>query len=232
MNNRIEKIRENERKSHTEIYNNEELYNSNSWLHKPIKTIIELSKYFENYDEINILDLGCGVGRNSIYLAEKFKDKKCIVECVDILDIAIEKLLLNAKKHEVDINGYVKSIEEYEIKKNNYDFIMAISALEHVNTEESFINKLREIKEGLKENGIVCLIINSNVKEINIETNEEVEAQFEINLPTENIQNMIDGVFSNFEVIKKSVVKQEYDIPRDGFVSHMNSNVVTFVGKK
>ena len=68
---RIARIRESEKKSHTEIYSNEKLYSSDSWLSKPIKTVREISELFSDCDTIRVLDLGAGVGRNSIYLAEK-----------------------------------------------------------------------------------------------------------------------------------------------------------------
>ena len=76
-NDRIARIRESEKKSHTEIYSNEKLYSSDSWLSKPIKTVRDVSELFSGYDTIHVLDLGAGVGRNSIYLAEKFKSKDC-----------------------------------------------------------------------------------------------------------------------------------------------------------
>lgn len=234
MNERIIRIRESERKSHTEIYTNEKLYSSDSWLQKPIKTVKEISTLFEGYNELKVLDLGCGVGRNSIYIAEKFRDINCIVDCVDLLEIAIEKLILNADEHSVaaKINGVVKSIEEYEIKENSYDLIMAISALEHIDTYESFLNKLTEIKEGLRKNGIVCFVINSNVSEVNQSTNEFVDAQFEVNLPTEKIQECLSAIFNGWSLLKTSVSEQEYDIPRETFISRLSTNVVTFVAKK
>ena len=145
MDERLARIRESERKSHTEIYMNEELYNTNSWLQKPIKTVREISLLFDDYNELRVLDLGCGVGRNSIYIAERFKNKNCVVDCVDLLEIAIEKLMKNAKEHNVvtNINGIIKSIEEFKIDMHSYDFIMAISALEHIETEEFFLKKFR-----------------------------------------------------------------------------------------
>ncbi|MCR5556872.1 MAG: hypothetical protein K6F75_04840 [Butyrivibrio sp.] len=61
MNDRLERIRESEKKSHTEIYMKEQLYNTNTWLAKPIKTVQEISTLFSEYKEIRILDLGaCG----------------------------------------------------------------------------------------------------------------------------------------------------------------------------
>lgn len=234
MNKRLARIRENERKSHTEIYTNEKLYNTDSWLQRPIKTVREILPFFDGCDALRVLDLGCGVGRNSIYVAERFKKITCTVDCVDILAIAIEKLLQNAEAHNVaiNINGITKSIEEYEIQRDSYDFIMAISALEHIDTQESFLRKLIEIKEGLRKNGIVCLVINSNVEEMNLETREVIEAQFEINLTTEKIQSLLAKVFCGCEILKTSVVEQEYDIPRESFVSHLHTNVVTYVARK
>ena len=234
MGERLVRIRESERKSHTEMYRNEELYNTNSWLQKPIKTIRDLSALFDNYKELRVLDLGCGIGRNSIYIAEKFKDKNCIIDCVDLLDIAIQKLMQNAEKHTVTqkINGIHKSIEEFKINSQTYDFIMAISALEHIDTEESFFMKLNEIKNGLRENGIACFVINSNVKEMNLNTKEMVDAQFEVNLSTEKLQEYLAKVFHDCDLLKTSVVKQEYDIPRENFISHLQTDVVTYIVRK
>ncbi|MCX4340635.1 MAG: class I SAM-dependent methyltransferase [Lachnospiraceae bacterium] len=155
----------------------------------------------------------------------------CTVDCVDLLKIAIEKLRQNAKAYGVEeiINGIVKPIEEYEICQDSYDLIMAVSALEHIDSEESFIRKLSEIKDGIKENGIVCLVINSNVRETIAETEEALEAQFEVNLPTEKLQSLLENIFSDWRVLKTGVTTQEYDIPRNGIISHLNTNVVTFV---
>lgn len=234
MDERVFRIRENERKSHTEIYMNEELYNTDSWLKKPIKTVQEISLLFDEYNKLRVLDLGCGIGRNSIYIADRFKDKDCLIDCVDLLDIAIEILKKNAMEHNLthSINGITKSIEEFKIDSQSYDFIMAISALEHIDTEESFLIKMNEIKNGLRKNGIACFVINSNVREINLDTKEIIDAQFEVNLPTEKIQEYLIKVFNEWDLLKFSVVEQEYDIPREIFVSHLRTDVVTFVVRK
>lgn len=234
MNERLTRIRESERKSHIEIYTNEKLYQSDSWLRRPIKTVREIAPFFNGYKELRVLDLGCGVGRNSIYIAEQFRDINCSVDCVDLLDIAIEKLLENATEHNVSsrINGITSSIEEYEIQRNSYDFVMAISALEHIDSQDSFLRKLTEIRDGVQKDGIVCLIINSSVVETRIETNEPVEAQFEVNLPTDTIQALLDKIFLGWEILKVSVVAQQYDIPRESFSSRLNTNVITYVARR
>ena len=234
MDSRIKQIRESEKKSHIEMYSTEELYKSESWLKKPIKTVQELIPMFEDYKKINVWDLGCGVGRNSIHIACEYKNVDCTVDCVDILDLAIEKLYANADTHGVSssIHGVVKSIEEFAIKMDYYDFIMAVSSLEHVESEKDFVNKLVEIKNGICENGIVCLVVNSNVQERDKVTGKPMPAQFEVNLPTEEMQSILCEMFEGWMVLKTTVSEQQYDIPREHGVNELKTSVVTFVAKK
>ena len=101
---RLKEIRKNERKSHIEIYSNAELYKEGSWLIRPIKTVVDLIPLFDKYEEINVLDLGCGVGRNCICIARNYYDRLCKIDCVNILDLAIEKLYANADEYGVTSN--------------------------------------------------------------------------------------------------------------------------------
>ncbi len=86
----LNRIRESERNSHIELYSNEELYKEGSWLQKPIKTVTDLFPLFDGSREFRALDLGSGVGRNSIAIASRFQEFSCTVDCVDILELAIE----------------------------------------------------------------------------------------------------------------------------------------------
>ncbi len=234
MNDRLARIRESERKSHTKIYTNEKLYQPGSWLQHPIKTVREIVPLFDGYKELRVLDLGCGIGRNSIYIAEQFRHIDCLVDCVDLLDVAIEKLLENATEHNVlsHINGITNSIEEYEIQRNSYDLIMAISALEHIDSQESFLRKLSEIRDGVHKNGIVCLVVNSDIVEMCVETSAPIDAQFEVNLPSETIRAILGECFYDWKILKASDVAQQYDIPRESFTSRLHTNVITYVARK
>ncbi len=44
MDERLKRIRESERKSHEEIYTDEKLYATDSWLKKPIKTVRDICR--------------------------------------------------------------------------------------------------------------------------------------------------------------------------------------------
>ena len=231
---RLKQIRESEKQSHIEMYSNSELYKEGSWLRKPIKTVLDFIPLFNHYSELNVLDLGCGVGRNCIAIAQSFKNIPCKIDCVDILDLAIEKLYENAEELGVAsrINGIVETIENYPVGENKYDLVLAVSALEHIDSEQSFLSKLSEINRGIRKNGIVCLVINSDVKETDKSTGKEIPAQFEVNLQTEKLQAVLKEKFSDFEIVKATVSEQQYDIPRGEIISDLKTNVVTFVARK
>ena len=120
----------------------------------------------------------------------------------------------------------------YVIQANSYDFIMAVSALEHVDTKNTFIDKLVEIREGIRENGVVCLIINSNVRENDKATGNKVPAQFEVNLSTQELQTILNQIFIEWTILKTTVQEQQYDIPRENGVSDLKTSVVSFVARK
>ena len=99
---RVERIRMEEKKYHDFCYENFSLFESGSWLHKPVKTVIELLEDYKDQEYLSVLDLGSGVGRNSIPIAESMKNRWGKVICVDVLESAIDKLLLYSQKFGVE----------------------------------------------------------------------------------------------------------------------------------
>ena len=60
----------------------------------------------------------------------------------------------------------------------------------------------------------------------------EIEPNFEVNLPTEVLMQNLGNIFKNWEILKKNVVQQNYEIPRENIRSSLSTNVVTFVARK
>ena len=234
MDDRLKEIRKAEAESHTEAYTSHALFSTGSWLAKPVKTVLDILPLFEGYKEFRGLDLGSGVGRNSIPVAQHFSSVPCWVDCVDILELAIEKLLENAQQHGVagNIQGIVSSIDDYEINAESYDLIMAVSALEHIASRMAFENKLTAIREGVRIGGIVCLIVNSGVTEQDKATGEELRPQFEVNLPTGEMQLLLEQAFLGWKIIKHTVVHQKYDISRANGLAELETDVITYVAKR
>lgn len=232
--NTLDQIRESEKASHIALYSSAELYSGSSWLKKPIRTVLELLPYFENHTSLRVLDLGCGVGRNCIAIARHFREIPCVIDCVDILELAIEKLSENAAEFGVSerIHGIVQPLEDFPIPPNSYDLILAVSALEHIDSRESFLRKLAEMRNGVRMNGVVCLVINSEVTERDSQTGTPLPPQFEVNLPRAELQTLLSETFAGWEVLKSTVSKQQYDVPRGDILSNLQTSVVTYVARK
>lgn len=228
---RIQNIRQAEKESHEQTYNQNELFQNGSWLAKPVKTVLDIFPHLERKRNLRILDLGCGVGRNCIPAAQMLD---CSVDCVDILPLAINKLMNSAERYGVAdrIHGIISSIDDFSIQHDCYDLILAISALEHVESEIRFCQKLEEIQSGIKPDGIVCLIVNSQVTEVDVGSESTLEPQFEVNLPTEKMKSLLLSVFFGWEILKHTVVHQCYEIPRSTGIAKINTDVVTLVARK
>lgn len=231
---KLEAIRAAEAASHTEIYTTRQLFQPGSWLSKPVQTVMEILPFYRDATNFRCLDLGCGVGRNCIPIAQTFSGIDCRIDCVDILPVAIEKLLENVEAFQVQdqIHGIVSAIEDYPIRKNSYDLILGVSALEHCKGPEAFLSTLEAIRDGLRSGGTVCLIINSGVREQNAETGQELEPQFEVNFDTGELKEILNGHFAEWRVLKCAAAHQQYTIPRDGISVKLHTDVVTFVARK
>ena len=231
---RLARIRQAEAQSHRAAYESFSLYEPGSWLARPVRTVLELLPLFEGYREFQGLDLGCGVGRNAIAVARAFGEIPCRVDCVDILELAIERLEENARKFHVEnaIRGIVAGIDEFVIPEGEYDLILAVSALEHGDSREGFIKKLEEMRGGVRENGAVCLIVNTGVTERDKLTWEPMPAQFEVNFPTAELNKILPEIFKGWQKIKHTVAHQCYDIPRESRIAALETDVVTYVARK
>lgn len=101
-----------------------------------------VSSILEKYiDEVNVgqaVDIACGTGRNTHYLA----DKGFLVDAVDISDYALGKV----KKSSV-ITKVETDLDKYNITPKKYDLI--------VNT--NYLNRrlVSQMKDALKEGGVV-----------------------------------------------------------------------------
>ena len=232
--NRLDAIRRAEANSHIRAYTSNELFASGSWLAKPVKTVLDILPLMADCSEIHGLDLGCGVGRNSIPVAQGFSNIPCRLDCVDILELAIEKLRVNAEKFGVShaVRGIISSIDDYMISADSYDLIMAISALEHIGSKQMFDQKLMQIRDGIRANGIVCLIVNTGVVEHDKITKKQLPPQFEVILKTDEFLADLKAVFSCWQIIRQTVVHQKYDIPRECGTAELEAEVVTYVARK
>lgn len=234
MENRIEKIRAEERKYHEACYDNYKLFESGSWLHKPVKTVMDNLSLMEDREYLSVLDLGCGVGRNSIPVAETLLNRNGKVVCVDLIESALSKLMSYSRQHSVDryLEPVLSDIGDYNIPIHEFDFIVAVSALEHVKSVEVLVDTLGKITLGTKSDGINCIIMSTNIKEIDGLTGESLEPYMEINLNTDKAVQLLNDAYKGWEVLNNNVKPLEFLIERNGREIMLRCDCLTYVAKK
>ncbi len=103
----------------------------------PNKTIVEYEHLFDK--EWNVLDVGCGDGKNAFYLVKQgFKN----IDAFDISETAIGKIERLCGNTDYKINTSVSSVSEFEFQKK-YDLILSFGVFHFMSKEEwkAFVRK-------------------------------------------------------------------------------------------
>ncbi len=107
---------------------------------KPMRTNVEpiIEKYIDMANSGKALDIACGVGRNTHFLAEK----GFFVDAVDFSDYALSQVQNDEKINKIEVD-----LDIYNLQKNEYDLVININYLSR--------RLLPQIKEALKPNGLL-----------------------------------------------------------------------------
>jgi hypothetical protein len=93
------------------------------------------------------------------------------------------------------------------------------------------VAKLQEMKAGTKDGGINCILMSSEVKEIDVLSGDEQEGLIELNLSTEQAFSYLRKLYSDWDVFIEKSVQQEIQEERDGNEIIFRSNWITFVAQ-
>ncbi len=103
-----------------------------------------LKQYLPRGEGKRALDLACGAGRNSLYLAEQGYE----VDAVDIAKVALDTLWREAQSRGLSEKVFplLHDLDSFEIKQKGYDLVLMSNFLDRTLIERS--------KEGLKRGGL------------------------------------------------------------------------------
>lgn len=118
--------------------------------------IDELLKGYENENCIKILDLGCGKGLTSIYMAEKYKNAD--IFAVDLWVEAKDNYIF-FKENNIDdrIIPLNCDAEKLPFADNYFDIIVSVDSYHYFGLEKDFFKY--NIKPLLKENGEIYIAV-------------------------------------------------------------------------
>ncbi|MCR8656234.1 class I SAM-dependent methyltransferase [Paenibacillus endoradicis] len=230
----LEEIRLNEKAYHDYCYSQNKLFEEGSWLGKPAKSVVDVMEFFNGENHLRILDLGSGVGRNSIPIAQKYGHQIEKIIGVDLIESAKYFADQYAKLYEVGdkIVTVVSDISKFDIVIDDFDYIFAVSSLEHIESIEVFEEVLQHIIEGTTTNGINAFIINSNITEYSLTSNRFLEPSFEIRFETQQLLDMLKVKYASWNVIRHDIKPYEVKINRDKEEVLLRGDAVTWIVNK
>ena len=130
--------------------------NISTFGNEPNETILEYEHLIEK--SCNILDIGCGDGKNSLYLSSKGYSK---VDAFDFSENAIAKLYRIAKKNRLPINAWTQDLRQFQFEKT-YDLILSFGTL-HFVEKPDWKSLLERAKLNTNIGGIHIIQIFTNV---------------------------------------------------------------------
>ena len=135
------------RTNYEKWYEGDEYY----WGLEPGDFLFELINLCPPTENTKVLDIGCGEGKDAVFMAEKGYD----VTAFDLTENGIRKTIALAHKRGVKANAYVDDINTFETDEQ-FDIIFSTGTVQYIFDEnkEAFFKKLEKIT---KPNGIVFI---------------------------------------------------------------------------
>lgn len=106
----------------------------------------------------SVLDVGCGQGRDALFLAELGYD----VTGIDASQLGIRQMLADAQARNLTIHGIVADFYAYDFQQP-YDVIVLDSILHFYKKDlEKELALLRSLTNRLNPNGLICLFVHKS----------------------------------------------------------------------
>ena len=179
-------------------------YEDELWL-RPAKVCAYLSERWQNFGHKKLLDLGCGLGRNSVYFAQK----------------GFEVTALDISENGVTIDTLLGDFTQMNIPEGTFDCIVCYNVVFQQNTENfrKFVEKLKKV---LKEDGelYITLISKDTLEYVTTKNENRIDNNTVLNYDEYGEANYhfyvdicdIIEYFHGFKFIDNPVERVVYDL--------------------
>lgn len=147
-------------------------------------------------EKLKILDVGCGIGRNSIFMANEGFDVYGIDISKEALNIAKKK----AKEKKLSINYIYSNFSDLSFENNSFDAVVDIQSIQH--------NRINEIKKIFSE---VFRVLKKGGKFFSLSVSKEDHAIRKGEEIEENtLKNIREGTFEGVGITHFFTIKELY----------------------
>ncbi|MBU1870639.1 methyltransferase domain-containing protein [Patescibacteria group bacterium] len=164
--------------------------NNNVWGNQPNELLHKI--YYQLKLGMNFLDLGCGQGRDSLFMLQKGFNVDAIDNSQEGINKIKEVIHINNLSR-VNINLFCSDIVNFNILKNKYDIINAFNSLQVLPKEKS-LKIIAYIKNNIKRKGYIIISGFTMNDPFYKKTNNDKRCFF---MPKE-----LKNLFSDFEIIE------------------------------
>jgi SAM-dependent methyltransferase len=201
---------------HEDFYARHELFVEGSWLHKPSPFVLRSLESIEVAGPVVAVDLGAGVGRHTIPVAQRLPAGSYVVG-VDLLPSAARLLQANALAHGMAhlVQAVVADLDHVGLAPGSVDWMVSVSALEHAANLEMLERVLRHCQEATRPGGLNCLIIGTDKVEID-HAGRSRPARVEFHLQRADAEALLGRVYAAWDTLVLTTAVFAVDEDRDG----------------
>lgn len=129
------------------------------WGEKPANFVKRVADIYSRKKNVKCLDLGCGNGKNSIYLSKSGFD----VTAMDVSYYGISE----ARKLCDKVNWVIRDIRKYYAEQEKYDIVLLTGSLHCLSTYEEVESVINTVKSSTKKGGYnVISAFNNDVQDL------------------------------------------------------------------
>ena len=218
---------------HEDLYESTPLGAADSWLLEPDQLVLKALTLCGGANPIQAFDLGAGVGRHTIPMAQGLAAGSKVI-AVDVIPSAIAHLKANCAAAGVldMVTPVVGDLEKFTFDTSMaLGLIVGFSAVEHVSSITAMRGLLCRCAAATAPGGLIALgIFADRIEELADGTIRPALVEFELDSTT--VHSLLDEVFSSWIVEYAHTGAEHVPEERDGIPYKLESTLTQFIGRR